>query len=529
MDFDFSFPAEMSELKINGRYNIQKRLSGRVGCSVYIAEDTYRFNELCVLQEYPSNYGALQQSAKILYQLEHPQIARFREYFKGFREAREYGYLVEDYVDGLNYAELAQLYRNQENQLTEQEVLEKIKEVLLVLDFLHQKGIAHGDLNSTNLIEDSEQQKPVLINFANARQDPRECAQDIVNLAEVASSFLEDEPSAQVSSLLTSMRQGEFSSAGSLLKSIQSLNIDHQPATSQTVVIAPAKKTNRINPLFGCLGKLALVLGLSLGAGRLGWMAGKSWLNSHNNLPAPENSSSPSPTTTIDSQVQQRLLGLKISDQSFFNSLVDQVFNNRFPEQKNKTRDSIAQKQWDELANEMLDHLSTLKPQALDNLGKYSPSDLSRWSLDVNQLHLSSRSLLNLADGQYSKWFASLDFQGQPSEQVRYALIYSQLLSLKAGENYQRLNSLPSQLQGTLQPGQGQAYTIRLTQGKQVQFNLEPNGDIQLSIYSPTGKNNLLESSSKGQWSGALPETGYYEIILSSQGKEPINYQFKVN
>ncbi len=540
MNFDFSIPAGMSQLKINGRYNVQKKLSSKaaVGCSVYIAEDTHRFNELCTLQECPAQEKALQEAAKILYQLEHPQIVRFRGIFNAFREAREYSYLVEDYIDGLNYAELSQLYYSHESQLSEKEVLEKIKDILLVLDFLHQKSIAHGDLTLFNLIEDNETHKPILINFANARQDSAGCSKDIADLAEVANSFLHDEPSPQMSNLLEGMRKREFPCAISLLKEIDSLALN--PVESDTTVVTPVKKnkkTSSINPLLGCLGKIALVLGLSLGAGRIGWMAGKFWLS--NKIESPktnEVTQSPSPTVTLtpasintNSDVHQRLLDLKISDEKYFNSLVDQVFYGRFPELRNKTNNDIIQKKWDQVADEILDHLNTIKPQALDNLGKYTPEDISRWSLAANKLHLSSRSLFALADGQYRNWFGGLDFQGQPSDQIRDALIYSQLLSLKAGENYQKLNSLPPLLQGTLQSGQGQAYSVRLIQGKQVAFNLEPTDNLQLSIYSPTGKNNLLEESSKGQWSGTLPETGYYEIIISSQSKEPINYQLKSN
>jgi serine/threonine-protein kinase len=62
-----------------------------------------------------------------------------------------------------------------------------------------------------------------------------------------------------------------------------------------------------------------------------------------------------------------------------------------------------------------------------------------------------------------------------------------------------------------------------------LQINLIPANGIQVSIYSPTGKNNLFEDSSTGQWSGQLPESGYYEIILINPSKTAIPYTLKIN
>jgi serine/threonine-protein kinase len=45
------------------------------------------------------------------------------------------------------------------------------------------------------------------------------------------------------------------------------------------------------------------------------------------------------------------------------------------------------------------------------------------------------------------------------------------------------------------------------------------------SIYTPSGKTTLLEDSSDRTWSGKLPESGFYELVVVSNASRPIDYQ----
>jgi len=552
----------MSDQRINDRYYIKKKLSANAECSIYVAEDTQRFNESCILKEYSKNLAEVQEEASILYQLKHPQIVSFREVFTGISQGKQYTYLVEDYVEGLNYDELLQLYQSQKKDLTEEEVLEKLKQILLVLDVLHSKGIVHGNLSLSSVIEDSEQHKPILVNFSKSRYAPSALTEDISALAKMTKSFFKEDESipTDVPNLLKAMQEGEFNSARSLLETLETLKlkpVENELTTPISKAEASPKTPSQtgINPVLGCLGKVFLVVGLSLSAGSFGWMGGKYWFSSKNPTPQftpdlikkPDEVNKPEVTPSANNNLHERLLSLKISNETFLNSLVDEVFSSRYPEEKNKTsvdlrstrRDVKTQKKWDEVASEILDHLNTLSPEVLENLGKYTQNDLNRWKLEVNRLHLSSRALYALADGTFYNWFPDFsdqravqqkqNFQDQPLGQLRYALAYSQLLSLKAGNNYEKLVTLKPSSKGTLQPGQGKAYSIHLTQGNPLQINLEPPSNILLSIYSPTGKKNLLEDSNSGTWAGILPETGFYEIILISQAKQAIDYELKLN
>lgn len=161
---------------LGGRYRIVREL-GRGGFGhTYLSEDNNRFQELCVLKEFvPQVQGeaalekALQlfsREASILYQLDHPQIPRFRELF------REGGrlFLVQDYVEGPTYQDLLQTRRRYAGQFSEAEVTALLRQLLPVLQYLHSLGIIHRDIAPDNLIQRNADGLPVLIDFGGVKQ-----------------------------------------------------------------------------------------------------------------------------------------------------------------------------------------------------------------------------------------------------------------------------------------------------------------------------------------------------------------------
>ncbi|MBD2257015.1 serine/threonine-protein kinase [Pseudanabaena sp. FACHB-2040] len=161
---------------LGGRYRVVREL-GRGGFGhTYLAEDANRFQEMCVLKEFvPQVEGeaALEKAqqlfareANILYQLDHPQIPRFRELF------REGGrlFLVQDYVEGPTYQELLETRRRYAGQFSENEVAMLLRQVLPVLQYLHSLGIVHRDISPDNLIQRNADGLPVLIDFGGVKQ-----------------------------------------------------------------------------------------------------------------------------------------------------------------------------------------------------------------------------------------------------------------------------------------------------------------------------------------------------------------------
>lgn len=156
------------------RYRIVCEL-GRGGFGyTYLAEDTNRFNELCVLKECAPVAGDTEALAKakelfereagVLYQLQHPQIPRFREWFVD--PDRESLLLVQDYVQGPTYQALLEAGK----QFNQTDILQLLLNVLPVLEYIHQGGVIHRDISPDNLILRDLDGLPVLIDFGGVKQ-----------------------------------------------------------------------------------------------------------------------------------------------------------------------------------------------------------------------------------------------------------------------------------------------------------------------------------------------------------------------
>ena len=298
---------------------------------------------------------------------------------------------------------------------------------------------------------------------------------------------------------------------------------------------------------WGCFGKLSLFLLLVTISGLMGWFAGKTWLvkilqptaiNSTNSDILTSNNGSTGTTppkedgqNNKDLVTRRRELGI---DRLFFNQLVDQRLAIQETNPENKT--DSQEKARDKAAHDLLDKLARLSPDALGQLGRYGIEQRSEWARRVNQLHLSSRALSNLANIRFLKDFPELEnqnFMDQPLGQVWYAIAFDMVKSLEAKQNYELLTKdatqTTQQVMGKLESGEGKAYSISLPASKPMEIKLQASPDALLTIYSPTGQEILLDNSRTHQWSGILPESGYYEILVTSKAKEAFDYQLTLS
>jgi len=162
------------------RYQILSELGQGGFGRTYLAEDTNRFREPCVLKEFaPQVEGeqALQKAeelfareAGILYQLQHPQIPKFREMFRAEWQGRERIFLVQDYVEGQTYHDRLMQRLQQGDRFSEAEVVQLMLQLLPVLDYIHTAGVIHRDISPDNLIQRSTDGLPVLIDFGGVKQ-----------------------------------------------------------------------------------------------------------------------------------------------------------------------------------------------------------------------------------------------------------------------------------------------------------------------------------------------------------------------
>jgi serine/threonine protein kinase len=164
---------------LNNRYRIVRQI-GRGGFGrAYLAEDTQRYRELCVLKEFAPQVESdnptdtlrdrelrqaedlFEREAGILYKLNHPQIPKFEALLRTRIDGRRSLFLVQEYIEGMSYWELLK----SQGRLSEADVIRMIKEVLPVLDYIHDAELIHRDISPDNLILRDFDQQPALIDF----------------------------------------------------------------------------------------------------------------------------------------------------------------------------------------------------------------------------------------------------------------------------------------------------------------------------------------------------------------------------
>ncbi|MEB3120566.1 MAG: protein kinase [Snowella sp.] len=629
---------------INDHYLVKLILGQGRFNRTYLVEDTHRFNEPCVVKEFAPQIEdsiirektaeIFHRQAEILYNLYHPQLANFREIFRASQENPDSIFLVQDYVEGQTYQDLLNLRRSRGKFFTEAEIRALLKQLLPILQYLHEQGIIHRDICPKNIIQREFDSLPVLIDFSSVKllesTSPQEPSTKTINdqpktswilsqLGKMTYGSKGQESLEWVSidgdlyglgvtavvlltgkeiSLLTDTQQTlteilhehsispeltkillkmlaqptepHFSSAQEILDDLSrddftdSANIGRKNRrNTRETSVNPSKSTsvNSIaqNPdmavvsppsqkvFWGCLGKLSLFLLLVGTSGLMGWFAGKTWLvkmlqptaiNSTNSdiLTSNNGSTGTTPPTeegnkTKELVTRRRELGI---DRLFFDQLVDQLLAIQETNPENKT--DSKEKAREKAAHDLLDKLDRLSPDALGELGRYGIEQRSEWARRVNQLHLSSRALSNLVNIRFLKDFPELEnqnFMDQPLGQVWYAIAFDTVKSLEAKQNYELLTKdatqTTQQVMGKLESGEGKAYSISLPASKPMEIKLQASPDALLTIYSPTGQEILLDNSRTHQWSGILPESGYYEILVTSKAKEAFDYQLTLS
>jgi serine/threonine protein kinase len=162
---------------INNRYLISKLLGQGGFGRTYLAFDHQRFGEPCVLKEFvPANTKAdllsksqelFEREAKVLYQIQHPQIPAFQAWFT--EENRLF--IVQEYIDGKTYWQI--LYdrlTEHGSAFSETEVRTWLIDLLPVLSYIHERKIIHRDISLENIMCSNKNSLPILIDFGVVKE-----------------------------------------------------------------------------------------------------------------------------------------------------------------------------------------------------------------------------------------------------------------------------------------------------------------------------------------------------------------------
>jgi len=158
------------------RYRIIREL-GRGGFGrTYVAEDINRYGENCVLKEFspvvqsPKAAELFDREANMLYNLQHPQIPRFRELLRTDLGGNPSLFLVQDYIPGETYEQILISRQQQGKNFTEAEVTQLLFQLLPVLEYIHSRNLIHRDVSPDNIIQHTADKLPFLIDFGSVKQ-----------------------------------------------------------------------------------------------------------------------------------------------------------------------------------------------------------------------------------------------------------------------------------------------------------------------------------------------------------------------
>lgn len=159
---------------LDNRYQIIQVLAQGGFGQTYIAQDTRRpGHPICVVKHLkPATADPrVFDTAKRLFHSEaetleklgnHDQIPRLLAYF----DENQQFYLVQEYIAGNTLAE--ELIPGQ--RWEESQVLELLRGVLEILEFVHSQGVIHRDIKPENIIRRASDQKLVLVDFGAVKQ-----------------------------------------------------------------------------------------------------------------------------------------------------------------------------------------------------------------------------------------------------------------------------------------------------------------------------------------------------------------------
>ncbi|BAZ32071.1 serine/threonine protein kinase [Cylindrospermum sp. NIES-4074] len=160
---------------LQARYQIVQSLGAGVFGQTYIAVDIdYPENAKCVIKQLKVNSGHssyldylrlrfLTETETLKHLGRHKQIPQLITCF----EENERFYLVQEFIEG--HALTAELPINQKwgRMWSEHEVVQFLKDVLEILEFVHSQGFIHCDVKPENLIRRNADGKLVLIDFGS--------------------------------------------------------------------------------------------------------------------------------------------------------------------------------------------------------------------------------------------------------------------------------------------------------------------------------------------------------------------------
>lgn len=150
-----------------GRYFLRKHVGSGGMADVYLAWDKIRSVQLAVkvlrrdLSTNPRFFEMIAKEAKLLQELEHPNIVRFYE----FERDGDVDFIVMDWVSGINLHQAISKYNE---PFSLEDMSHILRPICSALNYAHQKKVFHCDVKPANILLHKNQQV-LLTDFGVAR------------------------------------------------------------------------------------------------------------------------------------------------------------------------------------------------------------------------------------------------------------------------------------------------------------------------------------------------------------------------
>ncbi|BAZ81950.1 protein kinase [Sphaerospermopsis kisseleviana CS-549] len=175
----------------NGRYIIKENLDKGGFSEIYLAEDTKRFDQKCVVKNFSAKFNSLkdkypdkfeklierfEREAKILKEIENPNIPKLLAF-----EIKD-NLIIQDYIDGENLEK--ELSTKPQKFFNEQDIWEILNVILQILNDIHSRKIYHRDIYAKNIVREYKTRKLFLIDFGLAKENLSNNSNNINSLGE---------------------------------------------------------------------------------------------------------------------------------------------------------------------------------------------------------------------------------------------------------------------------------------------------------------------------------------------------------
>ena len=164
---------------LNARYCILNQLGQGGFGRTYLAEDSNRFKERCVLKEFAPRLQSplalakaeelFEREAEVLYRLKNIHIPKFRELFRFTHQDTNRLFLVQDYVEGQTYHSIFQNRYQKGIGFTQGEIQQLLYQLLPVLEYIHSLGVIHRDISPENIMLRNSDGLAMLIDFGSIK------------------------------------------------------------------------------------------------------------------------------------------------------------------------------------------------------------------------------------------------------------------------------------------------------------------------------------------------------------------------